>query len=280
MRSIAADYGALLDRLRQWERGLVLLDYDGTLVPFAPRPELARPGRRLLGLLRELAAADSIRVGVVSGRRIEDLERLLPVAGLYLAGGHGAVVAAPGRPRLFLVDRRAAAAAVRRLESALPEALASLPGVLVENKGTSLALHTRNATRRAAASARRRFRRTASAWVRAGTFEVIRGDQVLEARPLGADKGRAVGVLRILCGVAASRTAYFGDDRTDEDAFLRLQPEGVTVRVSEVRRTTSARYRLSSPSQVRELLGELSLLWRQRHASRCVRRSALPRIAS
>ncbi|MDI3279913.1 MAG: trehalose-phosphatase, partial [Bacillota bacterium] len=88
--------------VREAERALargkgvaLLLDYDGTLVPLAPLPSLARPTRGLLSLLARLAASPRLHLAVVSGRRTAELRRLLPVPGLWLAGEHGAEVWGP-----------------------------------------------------------------------------------------------------------------------------------------------------------------------------------------
>ena len=70
-------------------RCLLFFDYDGTLVEIAPRPELARPTPEVLELLSRLAAQEDLKVMVVSGRPLRDLQELLPVPGLDFLGSHG-----------------------------------------------------------------------------------------------------------------------------------------------------------------------------------------------
>ncbi len=83
---------------RQRRPLLLFLDYDGTLVEMAPRPELARPTPELLELLRRLAAQRDLKLMVVSGRPLRDLQELLPVPGLNFLGSHGGEAFVSGRP--------------------------------------------------------------------------------------------------------------------------------------------------------------------------------------
>ena len=83
---------------RQRRPLLLFLDYDGTLVEIAPRPELARPTPELLELLRRLTAQRDLKLMVVSGRPLRDLQELLPVPGLNFLGSHGGEAFVAGRP--------------------------------------------------------------------------------------------------------------------------------------------------------------------------------------
>ena len=83
---------------RQRRPLLLFLDYDGTLVEIAPRPELARPTPELLELLRRLTAQRDLKLMVVSGRPLRDLQELLPVPGLNFLGSHGGETFVSGRP--------------------------------------------------------------------------------------------------------------------------------------------------------------------------------------
>src|SRR5213593_3824600 len=121
---------------------LVLLDYDGTVVPFAADPSLARPDPDLLSLLDRLERRQDRLVVLVSGRSAEDLRRLFGVRPLRALALHGAQYAEPSRPALERIDL----AACRRLAPNLLEAcrpLLSIPGVRIEDKGGALCLHTR-----------------------------------------------------------------------------------------------------------------------------------------
>ncbi len=116
------------------ENPLFLLDYDGTLAPIAPRPEEAFPHPGALEVLRALMVRYPLYV--ITGRRVEDLARLLPLPGLRVVGGHGleeGEIGGESHP-LFPVD-------LGPLRRVLP----SCPGVWVEDKGFALAFHYRGA---------------------------------------------------------------------------------------------------------------------------------------
>lgn len=236
--------------------GLVaVFDVDGTLAPIAPTPDAARVPPVARAALARLARRDDTTVGIVSGRPLAQIERLVGRANLFLAGVHGAVRRAPGRP----VRRLWSSATVRRaggVAVALRGALRELPGVLVERKGPVVAVHVRLASPAAAA----RAAEAAAASVPAG-WTLLAGRRVFEIRPLSLPtKGDAVHWL-----ARRRRGApilYVGDDATDEDAFAVLGPDDWPVRVDAAgahrERPTpgrsSARFTLPDPEAVGRLV--------------------------
>lgn len=252
--STGEDVQSLVARLRSAERLLLLLDYDGTLVPFARSPDLASPDRALRDLLSVLAARPGTRVHVVSGRARALIERWLgdlPV-GLHAEHGYWSRPA-PGSAWTTCADVSVAwMPGVRRL---LDEATTATPGALVEEKSVSLAWHWRMAepelgAERADALWRRLEHRTAGEPV-----QLLRGDKVIEVRPRGVSKGCVVA--QVLSEVQRPSPVILavGDDTTDDDMFRALPPEAITVGVGF--RTTLARWRLQNPRAVRELLAGL-----------------------
>jgi trehalose 6-phosphate phosphatase len=231
---------------------LLLLDYDGTLVPFAPEPGEARPDAGLRSLLTDLGRSADRKVILVSGRPGEDLRRLFdddPISALAL---HGAQFLEPGHPTLELIDLAPARQAVRRVaEAAQP--LLRIRGVILEDKGAALALHTRACGREDEGRAVRLFLEAASAAVDSGDLSILKGERVVELKPGGADKGTAV--LWLLGRHPDSWfPLYAGDDVTDEDAFGALQGRGVTLRVGMSAHPSRARFRLRDPQELRRLL--------------------------
>ncbi len=226
------------------EKPALFLDFDGTLVPIAPRPESVRmtAGRR--EALRRLAAV--IPVAVVSGRPLTELDSLVGARGLALAGNHGLEI----RTRSGLWVHPGAAKMRPRLERALARAapaLASIPGFFIEDKGLTASLHFRLAR----PGSRARIARLAAEAV-AGLerrLDIRTGKKVIEIRPrVNWDKGRAV--RRIQAGLTAGSTPiYIGDDRTDEDAFRALAGRGLTARVGGCGPTTAG-FRLAGVGEV------------------------------
>mgnify|MGYP002623175704 CR=1 FL=1 len=228
----------------------VFLDYDGTLVEFAPRPELATPDKPLLEILRELAASDDLHVHVVSGRPREFLEKWFGALPIGLHGEHGLVSRQRGastwsstplgntdwQPRVLGVLRRFAA---------------QIPGSLVETKAQSVAFHYRQVDPEFAASFVSEIRLHLTEMLSQIGASVISGNRVLEVRPMGVNKGNIVG--RVMTEEAAgARAVIFGDDRTDEDMFAAAPDDAITVHVGDGR--TAARYRLADCHEARAVL--------------------------
>lgn len=231
---------------------LLLLDYDGTLVPFAPDPALARPDEALLALLDRLEARPDCRTVIVSGRSGEDLARLFGGRPLRALALHGAQVLEPGRPVQERIDLRAARERARALLRACAP-LRSIPGVILEEKGAALCLHTRACRPRDEREAIRRFRDIVESAGDDGTLAWLEGSKVIELRPRGADKGSgALWLLERLGG--GWFPLYVGDDATDEDAFRALASRGVTVGVGAPRYPSAARFRIPDTAAVRDLL--------------------------
>src|SRR5512133_1962328 len=188
--SIPSQVSAAAERIRGAARAILLLDYDGTLVPFVERPERARPDRPLLALLGALAARPGLEVHLVSGRPREDLERWFGALPLGLHAEHGYWSRAPG----------GAWTAAGPVESAWRGPVLALmrahaartPGAHVEEKSVGLAWHHRAADPSAGAAQARALERRLLALLADGPAEVLIGDQVVEVRPRGVDKGGVV----------------------------------------------------------------------------------------
>jgi len=231
----------------------LLLDYDGTLVPIARRPELAKADPELPALLNRLALHPRISVAVVSGRGLKDLQSILGGTGrFYLFAEHGGVGAWPdGTTRPLLEDTEASQLErirVRLRDVVWPE------GVWVEEKQMALALHTREAPRSHVPRAQELFRRVVGETDGGSGLTIMAGKEVLELRPCGLDKGLVVDCLRDRLADIAPLLVAVGDDRTDEDAFARLDPADFAIRVGDVEGETAARFQLADPHAVRLFL--------------------------
>lgn len=228
---------------------LLLLDYDGTLVPYARRPQEALPGEELVILLNQLAGRPGVRLAVLSGRSRKDLERILPVKGAILACCHGAELVWP--------DQKAEVVLLPPgLESFLGLAAELFPesgGFLVENKGHSLAVHYRLAGAERAVFALEEFKKRAlQSIIKGSEWEFLEGEKVLEVRPAGANKG--VAAQKIMAAFPAHYPVCLGDDATDEDAFDIVGAKGLCVLVREEERPSCARYRLAGWKEARHFL--------------------------
>ncbi|MEQ9332424.1 trehalose-phosphatase [Thalassobaculum sp.] len=258
----AASLPALLSRLAHGPL-LVALDFDGTLAPIVDRPDGARLEDPMHGHLSDLV--ELVVTAVVSGRDLEDLRLRVPTSGLILVGSHGVEIAYPGdgverAPGLAESD-----AALGPLIRRLRHATAELPGVLVEPKRHSVAVHWRLAGPVEAVSAERVVDSLAGEFP---AFVVGRGKMVAEFRPaIDRDKGSAIGLLRGHATVDGVPPAvlYLGDDVTDEDAFRALDPDRDTgILVAAPPRPSAAGWCLPD---TRAVAGFLQSLIEARHAA-------------
>ncbi len=191
----------------------ILLDVDGTILDIAPTPRdvwVPPTLRQTLARLQELTGG---ALALVSGRLLRDIDRIFTPLQLAAIGGHGAEIRpVPGtKPQI-------------RAESLSPElkrdlaALTELgPGILVEDKGYSLALHYRLAPNLDAAL--RKAVDAVCAKMPPGTVEVLPGKAVVEVKPARISKAVAVRELMTYPPFNDRHPIFIGDDVTDEPVF-------------------------------------------------------------
>lgn len=257
MTTSDSDPTAAVSQLADGSPILIGLDFDGTLTPIRPRPDMVELSEDVRATLARLAAVPRVSVAIVSGRGLRDLVGRVGLSGLIYAGNHGLEIEGPG---LSFVEPTAASLSGRleEIAQAISTRLADVAGVLLERKGLTASVHYRNVEP---------GRRDDVAWIVASVvssdpdrFVVTAGHRVWEVRPrVDWHKGRALAwIMDRLGGPGSLRTLYLGDDRTDEDAFAVLPPDAVTVRVGEPSAPTLARYRLSDTDAVKGFLNRLS----------------------
>ncbi|WP_437486197.1 bifunctional alpha,alpha-trehalose-phosphate synthase (UDP-forming)/trehalose-phosphatase [Sorangium sp. So ce1014] len=232
---------------------VVMLDYDGTLVPLAAMPELAPPDEELIADLRALAARPRTQVHVVSGRPREDLERWLGELPISLHAEHGFFSrAGPGEPWVAL--REASLDWKPRVREILQGFVDRTAGSFIEEKVVSIAWHYRSADPELASHMAREVPAKLDEVLRERDLELIPGRKVLEVRLRGVNKG--VIVPRVLATVTPeAMVVALGDDRTDEDLFAALPPTALTVHVGGG--ASSAAFQLPDPAAARRFLRAL-----------------------
>lgn len=233
-------------------RLILFLDYDGTLTPIVRRPEEARlktPVRRALSRL-----ARCVPVVIVSGRTLSDLRRRVGVAGIRYVAHHGLVYKEPGSAVQWL-GQRISRREVREWVKALRSVAQGVPGALVEDKGLGVALHDRLVRPSDRARLRRQALLALAPWVVSQKAVLLHGKRVLEVRPAGAwNKGTAVATLLQRPWAVGRVPVYFGDDRTDVDAFRVLRGRGITVGIGGRRGIAGAETWVSGPKAVESFL--------------------------
>lgn len=235
--------------MKEAARLALLLDYDGTLVPIAPTPELARPDAALLALLGGLAARAGTNVHLVSGRPSSALTAWfghLPVA---LWAEHGAYC------RLSREEQWRSTLPVHTgwmsdVYPILEEITANTPGSLIEPKQASIAWHYRGADPESGVAQAHELRVRLRRVQHRHAVDVLEGRKVIEIRMTGVSKAVVARHLHVT-GHDPDILAI-GDDWTDEDLFNALPESSVTVAVG--RRGSSADYQLPDDQAVRRLL--------------------------
>jgi trehalose 6-phosphate synthase/phosphatase len=250
----AAARRALARRISETEGLLLLLDYDGTLVPFTPTPELARPDAPLLGLLRALAARPETEVHLVSGRPQDTLEEWLGDLPVWLHAEHGFVSRDPAT-RHWMAAAEVGGSWREPVLAMLREITQRTPGSLVEVKTAALAWHYRMSDQETGARRANELRLHLNQLLSNQPVEILAGNRIIEIRPYGVHKGRIVPPLSPE-RLAATTILAIGDDRTDEDLFGALPPEAITIKVGPG--DTKARFRLDGVTAVRQLLQALA----------------------
>jgi trehalose-phosphatase len=233
-------------RLAQARAPVLFLDLDGTLAPLVERAENARvpaATRRVLDRLRRTGA----RVVIVSGRSIAGVQHVAQLPTDAILGDHGALIwRGRGLKPWLPADRVALARAVRRVALELGR----LPGVRLEHKDRSLAIHlrlSRSSRKGVIAEVVRLLEQTG--------LRVLHGHRVIDAQLPGVNKGSAV-KRWLETDEAADAVIYAGDDTTDEDAFRALRGRGMTVSVGP--RARGAGFRTRDPRSFATWLGRLA----------------------
>jgi trehalose 6-phosphate phosphatase len=242
--SLPAELRRAIVQIARTPRLLVACDYDGTLAPIVSNPDEARPLPESVGALRSLAALHETTAAVISGRALRDLATLsrLP-SEVHLVGSHGSEF---DIGFVHALDAKARDLH-RRLEDELEELVKGIPGVQLEAKPASIAVHVRRAERAAAEHVLAEVHNGPCTWDGVSTTD---GKEVVELAVVPTDKGRALDTLRHQVGATAA--IFLGDDVTDEKAFARLSGPDLGVKVGDGE--TLAAYRVSGTEDVATVL--------------------------
>lgn len=231
---------------RRWA---LFLDLDGTLVELAARPELIEVPEGLPQLLRSTADRHQGALAILSGRSRADLSAHFGLHGFPAATLHGLERCdAQGR-----MHRTADHRPLDGVRQQLGVRSGAYPGMWVEDKGGAIALHYRQSSHLRSAIAelgRELIDGRADLCLQPGDF-------VVEIKPTGTDKGRALSAFLAESPFIGRCPVMVGDDLTDEHAFAAAQANGGFGVIVGSRRPTLARYALASPTEVIDWLRAL-----------------------
>jgi len=203
----------------------LFLDVDGTLLRIASHPDAVRVSPDLLALLECLGVRVNGALALISGRAIANLDVLFAPLRLPCAGVHGL----ERRGADAVIHRYNAASLLDSLRAPLADFVDAHEGLLMEDKGQSLALHYRSAPACAPAAAAFLGELIAA---HPSSLELKRGKMVLEVKSSNANKGTAIEDFMQEPPFAGRRPVFIGDDVTDEDGFAAVNAlGGLSIRV-------------------------------------------------
>lgn len=242
----------LLDAYRHAKKRILFLDYDGTLVGFQKKPELATPDEALYKILDKLALINSNEIVLISGRDKETFTEWFGVKNYSLIAEHGVWIKFPGsdwnliekmnnewkefmRPVIeFYVDRT--------------------PGSFIEEKNYSLVWHYRKCDPDLGNMRAIELKDELTSLIANNNLEILEGNKVIEVKNSGINKGKAAS--QKILGGNYDFILGIGDDWTDEYLFQELPRTAITVKVGMI--NTMAKYNVDSFNDVRELLRKLA----------------------
>jgi trehalose 6-phosphate synthase/phosphatase len=244
----------LLEAYRSSERRLLLLDYDGTLVPFSAQPSEARPGEQLLQVLQTLSQQKENKVCIISGRSSAWLETCFGSLPLTLVAEHGARIReANGVWTGEAVIPTSWKGEVERIMDAYVRRCA---GSFTEVKDFSLVWHYRNANPVQARLRSMELLTELNEYSHNRGMQVLPGNKIVEVRSYGIHKGTTV--KQMLASRQPDFVLAVGDDRTDEDMFRLLADGRNTFTIKIGPEASFAQYNLHTQAMVVSLLDTLS----------------------
>jgi len=218
-------------------RSSLFLDFDGTLVEIAARPDAVIVEEYVHRLIGRLCEKLEGRVAVISGRSVENIRHLLGAPTLAIGGSHGLELQWP--------DGRSSTAVSAKTPHVLPRRLEALkerhPALLIEQKPFGVAIHYRLAP-----EAEHECRTLAASLAREFDLLVQPGKMVVELKSAAADKGSTVDALMAEPPMMGTRPIFVGDDETDEAGFMAAKRKGGAGILVGAARPTSAAYRVAS----------------------------------
>jgi trehalose 6-phosphate synthase/phosphatase len=243
----------IIEHYHSSSRRLFLLDYDGTLVPFATVPQNAVPSRVLLGILHKLSEASCNEVVIISGRERSFLERWFSGLKVNLIAEHGAWV--KERDQDWLSMPKPINEWKSKLKPLFERYVDRVAGSFVEEKDFALVWHYRGVEHEPGKLSAQELKDHLLALTANIDVHVVQGNKTVEARIAGVNKG--TGGLRFISRGFYDFILCIGDDTTDEDLFAVLPETAYSIRVGLG--GTCATHTIAGVEEVIQLLDLMSL---------------------
>lgn len=207
----------LTDAYKESKKRLLLLDYDGTLVPYYTKPSEAEPGKHLIELLHSLCIEPENEVIIISGRDSPSLDKWFSNTGISVVAEHGSLYKKSGSSWVNLAGN---AVWKNEVETLFESNALLYKGSFVEKKSFSIAFHYRQVDSKKTDELKTLLTRELLMLDTNNEFDVIHGNMVVEVRSFGINKGTFVN--RLVEENSYDFILAMGDDTTDEDMFGAL----------------------------------------------------------
>ena len=241
----------LLEKLKLSNNKLIILDYDGTLVNFKDKPELALPDNNLINILNDLSNIKGMDIAIVSGRDKLFLEDNLGKLNINIIAEHGHFFKKKNKDWINLgnIDK----VFLNDIHAILQSFSDRTPGTFTEKKESGLVWHFRKTDPELAIERVVEIETVLNSLL-TDQFQILNLDKAIEVTSRKFDKGSAVNELtknkkydHIVC---------IGDDVTDENMFKSLNENSTTIKVGI--KNTQARYYIEDPKGVVNLLNDIN----------------------
>lgn len=242
----------LIADYRRSAKRLILLDYDGTLVPFAGQPQKAKPTAALLQILEALANDPKNSVVIISGRNQSNMEDWFGQLNLKLIAEHGVWIKDNGQN--WQVIDTLSDGWKQEVWPILERYVDRTPGSFIEEKEFSLVWHYRKSDVELGSVRASELKNNLWHFTANLNLDIMEGSKVLEIKNSGINKGRAASRW-----VSANEWDFIlaaGDDVTDEDLFEAVPDFTYSIKVGLS--PSKARFYLNSLMEVRQLLKEMT----------------------
>jgi len=246
----------LFDGYRRSRKRLLLLDYDGTLVPFTPNPEQAVPGAALIDLLKSLSKVEENEVYLISGRSSSWLGKHFGDLPLHLIAEHGARYKEKhGQWNTEVQTHNEWKEQVHNIMEMYARRCANS---FVEEKEFSMVWHYRNCNVEQGKLRASELASELNEYIHNRHLQVLMGNKIVEVRQSGINKGSFI--KRVIEADGYDYIFAAGDDRTDEDMFRELINKNNTYTIKVGPEASYAQYNLHTPQMVVSLLEGLNYL--------------------
>lgn len=234
------------------QKRLILLDYDGTLVPFHDDPESCAPSDELMETLKQLKSNPNNEVVIISGRKADHLEKWLGSLHSHLVAEHGAWIKEPyskwtRNPELNSDDWK------EEVKEIINFYVDRTPGSFLEEKANALVWHYRK-VEKGLGALRSSELYSHLKYMRRRGIDVMEGNHIVEVKPTAINKGKIA--LEYKKRFNPDFSMAIGDDRTDEYMFEMLPESSYTIKVGPG--NSFARFSIKDDVAVRQILNELA----------------------